>query len=397
MDTQELGLVTLLRSALRDEALSMPADFDWAGAVETLDHHHLTGLALRGISRCGVSRAIPEVRKLTALFCGEITVSRRQMQKLESIYARLEAASIQYLPIKGAVLKAMYPQPELRIMGDADVLIREEQYPQVCKIMRELGMKLETESDHEYIWVCPELKLELHKRLVPSYNRDYYAYYGDGWTQAEPVADSCLWQMSPEDHFLYLLVHLAKHYRDGAICVKNICDFWVYLQAHPDMKETYLREELKKLKLTEFYDNILCLLQTWFMGAPATEVVELMTRTVFRGGVCDYEQAQLAASVIRQTKQAGSVTGGKWFWLRKKLFPPLDDLVRQDSRNAVLKRYPALLPFIWLRRWLEALFRPERIRRSLSDSQGILKTQTETVRKYERQLNAVGLTFEAPD
>ena len=36
----------------------------------------------------------------------------------------LDENGIDYMPLKGACLKLIYPQPELRLMGDADILIK---------------------------------------------------------------------------------------------------------------------------------------------------------------------------------------------------------------------------------------------------------------------------------
>ena len=36
-------------------------------------------------------------------------------------------------------MKALYPAPELRVMGDADVLIRLEQYEKIVPLMEKMG------------------------------------------------------------------------------------------------------------------------------------------------------------------------------------------------------------------------------------------------------------------
>ncbi len=45
MEKQHLGMMTLIRSAMKDEALTLPEDFDWHGAEKTLFEHHLVALA----------------------------------------------------------------------------------------------------------------------------------------------------------------------------------------------------------------------------------------------------------------------------------------------------------------------------------------------------------------
>lgn len=395
MDSQLLGIITLLRSALKNEALALPEDFDWSNAVNTLYEHHLVGMAVRGAARCGVSRAMPEIRRLTALFCKDVAASRLQMQQLAGIYSLFQEHGIVYMPVKGAVLKSMYPQSELRVMGDADILIRQEQYPVIREILSALGFQEDLESDHEYIWCAGDFKLELHKRLIPSYNKDYDGYYGDGWQLARREAQSSACYLSPEDHFIYLLVHFAKHYRDGSVSAKNICDFWVFRNAYPHMDEAYLHAELQKLKLLEFYQNILDLLDTWFEGTAPTRAVEILTQTAFRGGIYTFEESQLTVSVIKLQKETASLSGSKGVWLWRKLFPPANAL---SQRYPVLKKYPLLLPVIWAARWFEALFlRHDRIRDSLAVSREVMSMDTDRITDYENQLRSVGLDFNFPE
>lgn len=54
MEKQFLGIITLIRSALKDEPCTIPVGFDWEEAVDTIYEHHLVALAVRGASRCGV-------------------------------------------------------------------------------------------------------------------------------------------------------------------------------------------------------------------------------------------------------------------------------------------------------------------------------------------------------
>lgn len=49
----------------------------------------------------------------------------RQQHELSVIKSEFEKNGIDYAPIKGSVVREYYPRPELRTMGDADVLIKE--------------------------------------------------------------------------------------------------------------------------------------------------------------------------------------------------------------------------------------------------------------------------------
>ncbi len=394
MDNRTLGIITLLRCALKDEPGSLPKDFDWSEASSVLYEHHLVAMAVRGAARCGVPPTNPAVRGLTALFCKDVAKSRLQTKQLHAIYAVFQERGIAYMPVKGAVIKSLYPQSELRAMGDADILIRQEQYPIIRDIMLAFGMQSDVESDHEYVWHNGDFKLELHKYLIPSYNKDYFSYYGDGWRLAQKDEQSGAYFLGPEDHFIYLLVHFAKHYRDGSISAKNICDFWVYRNAFPNMDKAYISSELQKLKLLDFYRNILDLLDTWFEGATATEAVEILTKTIFQGGICVQEKAELTVSALKLKKENTSLLGSKWKLLWERLFPSARSMA---NRYPILQKAPVLLPFVWVVRCFEMIFCSERRKHSMAVSRELMQMDLEQISGYEKELRSVGLDFHLPE
>ena len=392
MDKQCRGMITLLRSALKNEALTLPEDFDWSKAANALYEHHLTAMAVRGAARCGISHSEPAIQQLTALFCKDITTSRLQMRQLSIIYDLFQENGIDYMPVKGAVIKPLYPQQELRTMGDADILIRKEQYSRIRELLSSMGMSENIESDHEYVWTAGEFKLELHKRLIPTYNKDYYAYYGDGWRFARPTGQGSAYEMRPEDHFVYLLVHFAKHYRDGSISAKNVCDFWVCRKAYPDMDETYLRAQLQMLNLLEFYQNMRDLLDTWFEGAAPTDAVEILTQTIFNGGIYTQTESNQTFSMIKLTKEGKQVSDSKLKLLWKVLFPPVNALA---NRYPILLKAPVLLPAVWVIRAFEIVFlNSDRRQKGMDKTRKLMNIDAEQIADYERKLHAVGLNYE---
>lgn len=394
MDAQTIGIITLLRSAINGEALPLPAEFEIDKACPVLYEEQLVGMALQGAVRCGIPRSHPAVRRLMALFCKDVSRSKLQMQQLNRLYSLFESNGIDYMPIKGAVIKALYPQPEMRIMGDADILIRQEQYPRIRELLLEFGMQEDDVSDHRYTWHNDNLELEMHRRLIPSQNTDFYRYYGDGWKLAQKEGDGTVRRMRTEDHFVYLLVHFAKHYRVCDVSAKHICDFWVYRKAYPNMDETYIREQVAELHLTEFYLNILDVIAWWFTGTEPTPAAEVITDTVLYGSPYSVEESNALVSIIRRTNRTGSVKKSQRQFLLHRIFPNAGAL---SARFPVLKRCPVLLPVFWIVRWVSAIFSREQRQRGLEYSRGILDSNQEKVAEYERNLRQAGLGFNFPD
>lgn len=386
MDTLHLGIITLLRSAMNGEALALPEGFDWEKASHILYNHHLTGLAIQGASACGISRRDPSFAWLTAKFCDILRTSRMQTQKLQEVFALFDANGIDYMPVKGAVIKPLYAKPEYRYMGDSDVLIRMEQYPQICALLTGAGMEKTDECDYEITWQNEALTLELHSCLVSKLVKKYFAYYSDSWRFARKCDGTTRYCLSAEDHFVYLLVHFAKHHFFGSVCAKDICDFWVFKNAHPDMDEAYILRQLDRMQLRKFYKNILDLLDCWFLGKPATQAVEKITYTAFSGGVSEqYNDAAAKGTLQRYAAEGNSVLKKKLTWFFHALFP---DRVRLSYTYPILKKWPVLLPVFWVVRWFRAVFcERDRIKRGVI----VMKMDSEDFAEYSAQLSDIGI------
>lgn len=386
MDFQHAGIITLLRCALNNEKLSLPENFQWQEASVTLYTHYLTALGIQGAVLCGVPRSHPVITQMTLTFCQLVRASRNQMRKLDEIRALFEANGIAYLPVKGTVIKSLYPRPEYRMMGDADILIQPEQYPQIRKLLAEAGMQEIDNCDYEYTWKCPELTLELHRHLVSQHFSNYFEYYQDSWRFAQKNETGCGFHLSPEDHMVYFVVHFSKHYFNGSICAKDLCDFYIWRKSYPNMDESYIVQELKKLRLETFYRNILDLLDHWFVGKPTTQAVELMTRSVFQGGVYQDINQSAADNVLqRHASKTDSLLVKKLKWFCHALFPSRKVLSYQYS---ILKKHAYLLPVFWVLRWFHALFKDhDRLRRGII----IASTDASNVSAYDTHMAIVGL------
>lgn len=387
MNRTQQGILTLLRCAVTGEALALPDGFDWEAAQPYIRQHQIGALIFEGAVNCGVDKTLPQMQRLFQLYCKNLMVSEGQMRAVDRLYEAFEQAGVDYMPVKGCNMKRRYPKPELRTMGDADILIKLEQYGRIRPIMKDLGYEEVLESDHELIWRTKFLELELHKRLIPSYNKDYFRYFGDGWQLAK-VHNGTRWAMTPEDEYIYLFTHFAKHYRDGGIGLRHVLDLWVYERSVPALDEDYVEQELNKLQLLEFRQNISRLIKNWFCGEEMDEKTAFISEFVFDSGSWGSKANKEAASGARDTRDAGSVCKGKILRTRKILFPPV---LGMKQKYPVLRKVPALLPVFWVVRWVEILlFRRERIDYQMDKLQRRSADQIET---YQQALNYVGLDF----
>lgn len=387
MNDLQRGVLTLLRSAITGERLALPEGFSLEDAAPVIKRHHIASLVYTGAAQCGIPTNTPLMQELFRQYCRIMMQSERQMQAVQRIFEAFDAAKIDYLPLKGCNMKALYPKPELRVMGDADILIRVEQYDRIRPIMLELGFEEQVESDHELIWHSNDLHVELHKRLIPSYNKDYYAYFGDGWRLAKSNANT-RYALSPEEEFIYQFAHFAKHYRDGGIGCRHVLDLWVYRRAQPGMNERGVEAELRKLQLWEFYQNICKLVAVWFESGKEDEKTRFMTDFIFSGGSWGTWEMHALSAQVKKAKSAGSIRRGRLATIRTTIFPSAEAV---SHRYPIVKKAPWLLPVIWPVRWASVLlFRRKNLQ---IKSRELQYASADKIQAHQQALNYVGLDF----
>ncbi|MBQ7331193.1 MAG: nucleotidyltransferase family protein [Oscillospiraceae bacterium] len=384
MKPEYLDVIKLLRSAVTGEKLSLSPDFSIAQAQDILKHHGVQTMGYMGAINCGVPKTEAVMQQLFVSYMRGAAVSQRQLAAAEKLFGRFEEKGIDYLPLKGLVMKKLYPYPELRPMGDGDILIRIEQYPEIQEIMINLGYQEKQEADHELPWIGPGLYVELHKRLVPTVDPDLFSYYGDGWKFAKKSSGS-RYCMSDEDFFIFLFAHFAKHFRGGGIGCRHVVDLFVYRNTHPEMDESYILTQLKALCLDAFYQNMLSVLDAWFFDKPYNACADFITQRIFDNGIWGTAENLYIAESLRTTADTDSMGRGRWKLLMKRLFLNLEEM---QYRYPVLVKHKYLLPVFWIWRLMELPFKKSHV---VSRRISLLRKESENrILQRKKELEYVG-------
>lgn len=388
MDALQKGTLALIRAAVTGEACSLPEGFSIDQAADMIRRHKITGLAYDGAVKCGIDKNCSTMQEMFRHYYADIIRHSRQMQLLKQLEEAFQANGVDYLPLKGTILKPLYPQPAARVMGDADILIRMSQYDKIKPIMAQLGFEEGNVTGHELHWNHPWFHVELHKMLMSQRNLDFKRYYGDGWSKAIPETNS-RYTYRQEDHYIFLFVHYAKHYRAGGIGLRQLIDLWVYQQAYSNMDMGYIRAELTGLKLGAFFDNTQKMLSAWFENGSLDDKSAFMSDYICSGGCwASHENYQLAER-LKDEHLAGSRQKAKVLNLCRIIFPPVKSL---KNRYPVLEKAPYLLPVFWPVRWVTALlFRQNNIK---TTQKNMKARSAEKADAYLQELQYVGLDFD---
>ena len=385
MDAIQRGVLTLIKAAVLQQSFPLPEDFSLEQAYSLITRHHITAMAFEGARLCGIPRQDPTMGKLFAAYCRSLQISEGQLRELERVYAVFEQNHIDYMPLKGSIMKYLYPKPELRTMGDADIVIRKEQYHTITALLQENGFQWKNDSECHGVWKNNQLCLELHWKLMSHRTPTFEEYYGDGWKFAVSQQGH-RYTMTEVDTFIFLFVHFTKHYLASGIGCRQTTDLWLYLSKHPGMDQAELRAKLETLKLWTFYENILDLLQYWFEGGPETEKREYMSRFILSDGSWGHMGNDRLTEAAWNMSKAGNTKRAKYLFYLQRLFPPAELI---SGAYPVLRKAPWLLPVFWVVRLFDKMFIKREFVRKFRQTSRQLSSDEIKQKKYELQL--VGL------
>lgn len=387
MNSLHQTTLALIKSALTDQPAHINDPVDWNGLFSLCQKHQIVPLVYYGAICSGLGA--PEMFLEATMQA--VLQEQEQFNAFGQITAAFNEAGITYIPLKGSVLKHLYPKTEMRAMGDMDILIHPAQYDQIRPIMQGLGFSEIGESDHEYQWIKPPfVHVELHKKLIPQSDPDYYAYFGEGWERFLPDAEhKHRYRMRSEDELIFLFAHLTKHYRGKGIGVRHFTDIWVYLKRNPALDMSYINRELQTMGLDVFFGHVCDTVAVWFDGAEPNELIDFITHRVLTSGSYGTLERHQVSEAVRTSTIEQSISKAKRKELWKLIFMPLSEM---RIKYPVLRRAPVLLPVMWVVRWVTAVFcKRGNIR---IEQERLRKLNEDTIRQYKEELHMVGLQYD---
>lgn len=378
-------LILLIKSALTKEIYDFADNTDWDSVFKLAAMHNVVVLMYSGIiqSNANVPQDILSNIKNQAM--KYILYAYMQENEIKKIFEILEKAQIDFLPLKGAVIRNIYPDISMRYMGDVDILIRMEQYEELRNILIDSGYNFVEESNHELIWKNNKISIEFHKRLIPTHNNDYYMCFEDIWKKIV-VEKSTKYRMTVEDIFLYSFVHMTKHFRDGGIGITHIIDLWLLI-SKCDLNLKYVKEELGKYNLLEFYNNCIELLDVWFGEKKYTNKIKYMSEWIFNSGSYGNKK-NMDLSIALREKVKSKKDKFKFSLLVSAIFPRVSNMKKMFP---ILNKNIVLLPILW---WYRIIIKLIFEFKNVVNRIKTLKYQSaENVNGYEEALAYLGLKF----
>lgn len=334
--------IALIKGAVSGEKVHVSDNFDWNEAFELAMRHSIVPFIFYSVDAGVVPSEV--MSKFNAVFFQSLAISENQIYYIKELSDAFENEGVDFVLLKGSVLKGMYPSSDMRVMGDADILIKTEQYDKIKPILEKIGFSEQKDCDPEIIWDIKGLHLELHKSLFSKRNSDFYDCFGDGWKNAVLTdGKNHTYVLNPEASLVYLVAHLAKHMRNGGVGVRHVTDIWVY-KSKVNVDETVVKKELEKLKLLDFYKNILKTIDVWFNNADCDEVTDFITEWILSGASFGTLDRYYLGAALKKKMETGKKQSKADIFL-KFAFPPYSTMC---DLYPILKKVKILLPVMYI-------------------------------------------------
>ena len=351
-------LMYLIRCVLNNEKpkkekldkMNLPDVFEVAMA------HSLTAIAAYALESAGIYDKNFEEEKYRAIRKNMIFDLER-----EKVLSEFEKEGIWYMPLKGVIIKDLYPQIGMRQMGDNDFLIDSKRQNDIKNIMISQGFTVEAfdQSKHDVYYKEPVCNFQMHISLFDKNEKDpRYCYYKEIYGRLISDNSSRYGKtFTSEDFYIYLKAHEYKHYSTGGTGLRSLVDTYVYftINGHKlDMQ--YIERECEKLGICD-YEKKSCRLALDLLGGKklTNEDQELFDYIVFSGTYGNFQNE----IKNRITNNDSHFISAKLGYFISRLIIPIRK--NQPRYNAFANKYPwfyenrARLPLLFVYRILSAV------------------------------------------
>jgi hypothetical protein len=186
------------------------------------------------------------------------------------LFAWMDEQGIRYMPLKGSVLKDMYPKMGMRQMADNDILYDAAFQQTVKDHMVAQGYKAVSvgSGNHDEYEKPPVYNFELHRALFGAiHNPLWENYYADVEERLlKDEGNSCGYHFRDEDFYVYMILHAYKHYEGCGTGFRLLLDVYVYIQQKESVLDwLYVDQETGKLEIIQFEQQCRTLAKKLFL------------------------------------------------------------------------------------------------------------------------------------
>lgn len=306
------------------------------------DSLHLVGYAIKK----GMLTLIDEdaEKKFIAQYYGAMRRVMALEHEISSIREAFEKDSIDFIFLKGAVLRKYYPEECMRVSGDMDVLVRTVDLTSAEKVLSErlCYQAKEKGAHHNHVMSPAGINLDLHFTLTERIN-SAKPYLDEVWNRSVLIeGKKHEYRMTDEMFYLFHIYHASVHFQMGGCGIRAVLDTWV-LNHRIEFNRESRKDLLEKSGLLKFAVALENIAEKWFSNGEDS-------------GYSDIEEYILTGGLAGGHRHVAAVQaqkGSRFKYVFSRIFPPYRTL---KFGYPILQKCPILLPFCWIHRLISGAF-----------------------------------------
>lgn len=233
------------------QELSLPTDAELTRLYKLSKSHDLAHLVGSALSK----NKIPLNAEIKAKFDKQMLLAVYRYEKLQYelnvLREAFNAHEIVFIPLKGSVIRAYYPEPWMRTSCDIDILVDEAEVDRAADILVEKhGYTYEKKSYHDISLMSPGgVHLELHHNLkenkenIDALLSEYRAYI--------VPENGYEYRFCNEFFLFHQFAHAFYHFLEGGCGVRPFLDIYL-LEEKLTFDRAKLEEMLKQTGIEKF-------------------------------------------------------------------------------------------------------------------------------------------------
>ena len=251
---------------------------------------------------------------------------------------------IQFVPLKGSILRDYYPEPWMRTCCDIDVLVKEEELEKAKEALMSLGYETDgIRTYHDISFQKGDTHIELHFNIREA-NKQLDNLLSCVWDYVKQF-DGYEYREEKEFFVFHHIAHMAYHFLKGGCGIRPVLDLWI-LKNKGTYEEVELIKLLDKCHLVSFYRQMCFLCEVWFDGKQHNKISRMMEEHIVDGGVYGTQEKSAVAGIAKHK-------GSKIQYKLSIAFPPYEYMCNIYPK---LVKHKTLLPFYHFYRFFSKCF-----------------------------------------
>lgn len=265
--------------------------------AEKHDISHMAAYALENVGMLDKADKSQMADKyFAALYASEIFD-----RELDGICKLFEDNNIDFVPLKGAVIRKLYPEKWMRSCGDIDILVRSTDLKRAADVLNKGGYKsneiIKGFHDVTLKGKC-DTRIELHFSLCMDIDKAD-DILKNVWNEVYSENGCRGFSLKNEFFVFYHISHMMHHVMRGGCGIRSFADLYL-INKNFTVDKSALDEMLTNASLKKFYDICIRLCSFWFEDENADEEVLLLEKFIMEGGTFGSAVRRVQINKIRK-------------------------------------------------------------------------------------------------